>query len=156
MLRTGILITAAAVALSAVFVVSGVFGRNVPTFASTPEANVTNSYTGVVNALTNGKDVEVTTRLQECTTPDGKPGPSVTGGLHINAYQIPQGQFIAFSDTHQTLDPQNQSITEFIRYTVTPNGAMTLATTTLSATQQVMSTVTLTCHLGKGAYFHWS
>jgi hypothetical protein len=43
----------------------------------------------------------------------------------------------------------------FIRYTVTPNGATTVATTTLSAAYQAESTVTLDCHIGKGAFFHW-
>jgi hypothetical protein len=119
-------------------------------------ASAAASYTAVASALTEGKDVEITTELQQCTSPDGALGPDIIGGLHISAFQIVPGQEIAFSDTHQTLDPQNESITQFIRYTVIPNGATTVATTTLSASGQVESTVTLNCRIGKGAYFHWS
>jgi hypothetical protein len=75
--------------------------------------------------------------------------------VHVSAFQIVPGQEIAFADTHQTLDPQKKSIVQSIRYTATPDGATTVATTTLSATDQVESAVTLDCHLGKGAYFHW-
>ena len=113
------------------------------------------SYSAVARALTQGKDVEITTELQQCTSPNGQPGPDVIGGLHISAFQIVPGQFIAFSDTHPTLDPQDQSITQFIRYTVAPNGATTVATTTLSASGQVESTVQLDCQIGEGAYFNW-
>jgi VirK protein len=115
----------------------------------------TAAYEAVVNALTQGRDVEITTDLQQCATPNGQPGPDIIGGLHISAFQIVPEQEIAFSDTHQTLDPQNAAITQFIRYTVTPDGATTVATTTLSAGGQVESTVQLDCHIGKGADFHW-
>jgi hypothetical protein len=121
--------------------------------ARTPAAT---NYAAIANALTQGKGVEITTKLQRCTSPGGVVGPDVVGGLHVNAFQIVPGQGIAFSDTHQTLDSQNASVTEFIRYTVTPDGATTVATTTLSAAGQVESTVQLDCRIGKGAYFHWS
>lgn len=158
LIRTGFALAAAAALLSAAFVVSGGFdhGATAATQPADASADTTGGYTGMVEALTAGKDVEVTTRLDQCTTSDGQPGPDVVGGLHIAAYQIPQHKFVAFSDTHQTLDPRNASVTEFIRYQVLPDGAITLATTTLSATGQVISTVTLNCHIGRGAYFHWS
>lgn len=129
-----------------------------PATGSTSAARTSSdvSFAAVAGALSQGKDVEITTELQQCTSPDGAPGPDVTGGLHISAFQIVPGQEIAFADTHQTLDPQNDSITQFIRYTVTPDGATTVATTTLSANGQVESTVQLNCRIGKGAYFHWS
>ena len=123
--------------------------------AASAGASVAGGYTAVASALEQGKNVEITTELQRCTAPDGTAGPDVIGGLHISAFQVVPGQEIAFADTHQTLDPQNNSITQFIRYTVFPDGATTVATTTLSASGQVESTVQLNCRIGKGAYFHW-
>jgi hypothetical protein len=139
-------------AASAAPVAGSAVAAHMTAVAHSPAAD---SYTAVANALTAGKDVEITTELQQCTSPDGTAGPDVIGGLRINAFQVVPGQEIVFSDTHQTLDPQNATITEFIRYTVTPDGATTVATTTLSASDQVQSVVQLNCRIGKGAYFHW-
>jgi hypothetical protein len=129
---------------------------SLPRSAGSPGASELANYPAVAQALTQGADVEITTDLQQCTTTDGQPGPDIIGGLHISAFEIDPGHYIAFSDTHQTLDPQNASITQFIRYTVTPDGATTVATTTLSASGQVVgSTIQLDCSIGKGAYFNW-
>jgi hypothetical protein len=127
---------------------------------SAPPVEVANAasslgYNDIVAALTAGKDVEVTTELTQCTTPQGAAGPAVTGGLHVATFQVVQGKYIAFSDMHPSLTAQNTRITEFIRYHVTPDGAMTLTSTALDATDKVVSTMELDCKLGKGAYFHW-
>jgi hypothetical protein len=153
MLRAAIAAGSALVVTGGAFALFGAGHR--ASAATTARTSPTAGYAAVANALLQGKDVEITTELRQCTSPNGAPGPNVDGGLHISAFQIVPGQEIAFADTHQTLDPQNNSITQFIRYTVTPNGATAVATTTLSATGQVESTVTLVCHIGKGAYFHW-
>jgi hypothetical protein len=159
MLRTAIAAGSVLVAGCGLFaVVSSTRGASATPLnasAKAETASALDTYANVVSALTAGKDVEITTELQQCTTPAGASGPDVIGGLHISAFQIVPGQEIAFADTHQTLDPQNASITQFIRYTVTPDGATTVATTTLSATDQVESTVQLNCRIGKGAYFNW-
>ena len=121
-------------------------------------ANTANSlgYNDIVAALKAGRDVEVTTELTQCATPQGVAGPAVTGGLHIATFQVSQGNFIAFSDTHESLTAQNTRLTEFIRYRVMPDGTMTLTTTALDATDKVLGTQEYDCKLGKGAYFHWS
>jgi hypothetical protein len=151
MLRAAIAAGSVLAVAGGVFAASGAWAAS----AAPLSAAAADNYANVARALTAGKDVEITTELQQCTTPAGAPGPDVIGGLHISAFQIVPGQEIAFADTHPTLDPQNHSITQFIRYTVTPNGATTVATTTLSAAGQVESTVQLNCQIGKGAYFHW-
>lgn len=158
MLRTAVAATSAAVVIAAAFIVSGIRDdstASAATSAPTTTIVTANSYASVASALAAGRHVEVTTELEQCVSTDGKPGPGVTGGLQISAFQIVQGQFIAFSDTHQTLDPSGASVTEFIRYQVSPDGATTVATTTLSASDQVLSTVQLNCRIGKGVYFHW-
>jgi hypothetical protein len=128
-----------------------------PEVSETP-VNVSNSvgYNDIVAALKAGRDVELTTEISQCTTPQGAAGPAVTGGLHIATFQITPDRSIAFSDTHQSLTAQNTRLTEFIRYRVTPDGAMTLTTTALDATDKVLGSMEYDCHLGKGAYFHWS
>jgi hypothetical protein len=121
-------------------------------------ANAANSfgYNDIVAALKAGKDVEVTTEISQCTTPQGVAGPAVTGGLHISTFQVQQGQYIAFSDTHESLTAQNTRLTEFIRYRVTPDGTTTLTSTALDADNKVLGTNEFDCRIGKGAYFHWS
>ncbi|MFI9381929.1 VirK family protein [Kutzneria sp. NPDC052558] len=112
-------------------------------------------YDDIVASLTAGKDVEITTELTQCATPEGVAGPAVTGGLHIATYQVVQGKYIAFSDVHQSLTAQNARITEYLRYRVTPAGAVTLTDTVLDGTDKVLATTEYDCKLGKGAYFHW-
>ena len=130
-----------------------------PSLSASPVevANAASSlgYNDIAAALAAGKDVEVTTELTQCTTPQGAAGPAVTGGLHVATFQVVQGKYIAFSDMHQSLTAQNTRITEFIRYHVTPDGAVTLTTTALDAGDKVVSTMEFDCKLGKGAYFHW-
>jgi hypothetical protein len=140
----------------ALFLVGGLRG-NAPALAATPAAvPALGNYYSVANDLTDGKSVALTTKLGQCTTSTGAAGPSVVGGLRINAFQIVSGLGILFSDTHQTLDSQNHLVTEFVRYRLTPAGAMTLTNTTVSAAGEVLSTVALNCRIGKGAYFHSS
>jgi hypothetical protein len=156
MVRTAITVGSAVVVAGVIAVASTGHDASAASLDRPAGSAVGAGYSAVASALIEGDDVEVTTDLQQCTTPNGQPGPNIIGGLHISAFQIDPGQYIAFSDTHQTLDPQNASITQFIRYTVTPDGATTVATTTLSASGQVVgSTIQLDCSLGKGIYFNW-
>jgi hypothetical protein len=126
--------------------------------AAAPSATATAAdYPALVDALTQGYDVEITTQLDKCTSPDGKtPGPVDASGLHIQAYMIPNDQYVAFSDVHQMLSPQNTPVTEYIVYTVKPDNSVTLAATTLGANNTVTSTVDFDCRIGNGAQFHWT
>jgi hypothetical protein len=156
MSRTRILVVAALVPLAGAVVggVSTATGVDSQPIEAAAQTTLT-SFPAVVNALTQGKDVELTTMLGHCSAPDGHTaGPGVVGGLHIQAFQIPQNEFIAFSDTHVTLDPQNAEITEFIRYRVTPDGTVTVAVTTLDADGHAQPSPVLTCKIGHGAEFH--
>ncbi|WP_297539155.1 VirK family protein [Amycolatopsis sp.] len=150
MSRTRILVVAALAGAVVIGVGSAAGAESQPV-----EAAALTSFPAVVNALTQGKDVELTTMLGQCSAPDGHTaGPEVVSGLHIQAFQIPRNEFIAFSDTHVTLDPRNAESTEFIRYRVTPEGTVTVAVTMLDAGGHAQSSPVLTCEIGRGAEFH--
>jgi hypothetical protein len=150
MSRTRILVVAALAGAVVVGVGSATGADSQPM-----EAAALTSFPAVVKALTQGKDVELTTMLGQCSAPDGHTaGPEVVSGLHIQAFQIPRNEFIAFSDTHVTLDPRNAESTEFIRYRVTPDGTVTVAVTMLDAGGHAQSSPVLTCKISRGAEFH--
>jgi len=82
--------------------------------ASRPE-----SYAQILGALTSGRNVAVTVNFNQCTLAGtGATGPDVTGGFRIGSYLVPGNQYLAFSDVHETLSPQNERVTEYTRYRV--------------------------------------
>ena len=112
------------------------------------------TYPQLLTALSRGQDVAITVSFPECTAADtGAPGPAVTGGLRINAFLSSPGDYVAFSDVHQTLDPQNHPVTEYIRYKVTPDDIVSVSTTTLAADSRLLRSTSYRCPIGSGASF---
>jgi len=86
-------------------------------------------YAQLESALTEGQDISVQVDLGRCTVADtGKPGPQLRGGTRIGTFLIPDNKYVAFTDVHPTLDAQNHPVTEYIRYQITPDGAVTVRT----------------------------
>lgn len=115
------------------------------------------SYAQVLGALTSGKSVALTVNFSQCTVAStGATGPEVTGGFHIASYLVPGNQYIAFADVHETLSPQNERVTEYTRYRVTPDDKVDIRTTTVRLSDGTLSNVAeYACVIGKGVKFNW-
>jgi len=112
-------------------------------------------YSDVVNALQTTKPVRLLTDLARCANESaGTPGPSLQGGLSINSFVVLPGRRLFFSDVHQSLDEENQSVTEYIRYNLTSDDRLRV-----SLTRTVNSTVakqdSIICQIPLGARFIW-
>ena len=112
-------------------------------------------YTDVVNALQTTRPVRLLTDLDQCANEsEGKPGPSLHGGLSMNTFVVLPGRGLFFSDVHQTLDEESQPVTEYIRYNLTTDDRLRV-----SLTRIVNSAVTkqenIVCQIPLGARFIW-
>jgi hypothetical protein len=125
-----------------------------PVAAPSPDhRNAITTYTQLVTALIRSEDVAITTSFPKCTAGGtGAPGPAVTGGFHLNGFQLAADN-IAFADVHPTLDPQNHPVTEYIRYKVTTDNVVTISTTTLGADSTVVRSTSFRCPMNSGATF---
>jgi hypothetical protein len=113
------------------------------------------SYADVLSALQSGKTVTVLTDLSHCADPEtGKAGPALQGGLRIQAFLVVPEKGLVFADVHQTLDPSDQPVTEYIRYNLKPDGQMTLNVRRQTTTGMVKQPP-LACQLAAGARFVW-
>jgi VirK protein len=62
------------------------------------------SYTRLLNALTSGRSVMVTTNFNQCTVVStGASGPPIAGGFLIRDYIVPNHQYIGFADVVEIL-----------------------------------------------------
>ena len=87
-------------------------------------------YTDVVNALQTTKPVKLLTDLGQCANESaGKHGPYLQGGLSIDTFVVVPGRGLFFSDVHQTLDEENQPVTEYIRYNLMPDDRLRVSMT---------------------------
>jgi hypothetical protein len=129
-------------------------GKEAYAIQSAHRSGAAEDYRQLRTALKDGRSVAVTVHFVQCAGPGGVKGPDVIGGLHINAFLSPQGN-IAFSDVHDTLDPQNHKVTEYIRYNVAADGKVSVNTTTLASDNQVIRSVVYQCAIGEGARFTW-
>jgi hypothetical protein len=121
-------------------------------------ADQASSYDELVRALTQGKHIVATFDLAQCTDPStGAFGPAIKGGVAIDQFMVVERQFVAFANTHQTVQPSsNMPVTEFVRYRVKPDGAVTLDAFTINT---IAGTALLksawTCQTGKSMRFVW-
>jgi hypothetical protein len=113
-------------------------------------------YAEVLNALQAGKNVKVILDLNRCTTVDsGKPGPAVQGGLVIGAFNVTVQNGISFSDAHQTVDGSGHPVTEYIRYSLSREGKLTVRVSKLAAAAEAVLQGEFVCELPDGAKFVW-
>jgi VirK protein len=113
------------------------------------------TYADVLSALQSGKTVTVLTDLIHCENPEaGKAGPALQGGFRIQAFVVVPEKGLLFADVHQTLDPSDQPVTEYIRYNLTPDGQMTL-NVRRQTTGGIVKQPPLVCQLAAGAQFVW-
>ena len=75
-------------------------------------------------------------------------GPPLSGGFHVGEFLWLENQYVAFSNVHETLSPQNERATELIRYRVTPDGKVSIRTTNIQHDGSVRSSAEYTCDIG--------
>ncbi|WP_404400432.1 VirK family protein [Pelagibacterium halotolerans] len=122
----------------------------------TGHAEEHDAYRRVLEALKAGQDVTAVTDFNRCAIAEGgNSGPSILGGFHIAAFLVPGGQYIAFSNVHETLSPQARPTTEYLRYKVTPDGNALVTMDVMVGGAEHVRTETYECKLGDGLSFAW-
>ena len=116
------------------------------------------TYPKLLRALVAGNNVAVTVHFDRCTVAGTQtPGPELIGGLRIDRFLVPNHQYIAFSQTHETLSPQNERVTEIIRYRVTPDDKMSIRTASIRERDGALSNqAEYLCAIGEGVELIWS
>ena len=138
-------------AVGCVWLLSGLPGHGASGVAE-PAAS---QYTDVVNALQTTRPVRLLTDLGQCANEGaGKPGPSLQGGLSINTFVVVPGRGLFFSDVHQTLDEENQPVTEFIRYNLMTDDRLRVSMTRI-VNSAVAKQDVIVCQIPLGARFIW-
>jgi VirK protein len=114
------------------------------------------SYAQLLDALTSGRSIAVLVHFSQCAVSGtGNSGPEVMGGFLINDYLVPNGQYIAFSDVHETLNPVNARVMEFTRYRVLPDGTASIRTASVQVSDGTLSNqAEYQCVIGKGIHFN--
>jgi hypothetical protein len=126
--------------------------------AALAENQGTSIYSKLLGALVAGNSVAVTVHFDRCTVAGTQTrGPALIGGLRIDRFLVPNNQYIAFSQTHETLSPQNERVTEIVRYRVTPDAKMTIRTASIRARDGALSNqAEYLCAIGDGVELIWS
>jgi hypothetical protein len=107
--------------------------------SDSPPVSPAHKYSQLRNALLAGKNVVVTIHFDKCTFPDGgSTNLHFSGGFTINEFVIPNDGYISFSDVHSTLEADNTPVTEYVRYLMRPDGAVTIGFTTVSREGKVV------------------
>jgi hypothetical protein len=112
-------------------------------------------YHALVAALMAGQSVTTLLDLGLCNR-DGSDaaGPPMQGGMRITNFLIPNSQYVAFADTHQTLDTEDRPVTEYIRYRAMPDGSVTVRSAKLGdAGDKVTQLGVFHCRIAHGIRF---
>lgn len=112
----------------------------------------------VKEALNGGAVVNAAIDLSQCTRSDGGAPSQTKGGLRVSPYRIKSDGSLSFSDTHFTVSTRTGvpvPITQFLRYSVTPEGAITLTSYIYSMPNyNLMSEVSFDCAINEGVSFN--
>lgn len=104
-----------------------------------PHVSPVKKYSQLRNALLSGKNVVVTIHFDKCTVPGGGvTNLHLSGGFRINEFVMPNDEYISFSDVHSALEPDNTAVTEYARYRMRSDGAVTIGLTTVSREGKVV------------------
>ena len=138
-------------AVSCTWLLSGLAGHSALAAAGAAPSQ----YTDVVNALQTTRPVKLLTDLDRCANEsEGKPGPSLHGGLSINTFFVLPGRGLFFSDVHQTLDEDDQAVIEYIRYNLTTDDRLRVSLTRI-VNSAVAKQDSFVCQIPLGARFVW-
>ena len=152
------------VAIKAAFIVAGMF-------AASAMANPMAGWLGqpsfgiplitvdsVKHALNTGATVSAAVDLSRCTRSDGGKSSQTRGGLVVTPYRIQGNGILSFSDTHFTVSTRSgapEPIKQFLRYTVKPEGDITVSSYIFSVPDyRLTSQVSFQCSINQGVSFH--
>jgi hypothetical protein len=118
-------------------------------------ANELPTYRALTDALMVGRSVMTLLDLNLCTKEGSDVGgPKLRGGSRILRFLIPNEQYVAFADTHHTLDAEDRPVVEYIRYRATPDGSVTVRFATQAGTSdEVKPRGQFRCSFTRGARF---
>jgi hypothetical protein len=85
---------------------------------------------------------------------NGTAGPEGQGGLHLQAFKITPDRSLLFSDVHRNLDSSGREIVEYIHYSLSTSGVLTLRVD-ISGASGVKRILTLVCNIPRAARFVW-
>ncbi|WP_428241298.1 VirK family protein [Gynuella sp.] len=112
----------------------------------------------LVHALDNGAIVNASVDLSVCTRQDGGAASQTKGGLTVSPYRLQADGTLSFSDSHFTVSTRSGSpmpIMQFLRYTVAPQGAITVTSFIFSVPDyRLTSEVSFDCAINDGVSFH--
>lgn len=123
------------------------------------DAQATSSiYPKLLGALVAGNSVAVTVHFDRCLVAGTQTrGPALIAGFRIDRFLVPDNRYIAFSQAHETLSPQNERVTEIVRYRVTPDGKMSIRTASIRARDGAFGNqAEYLCTIGDGVELIWS
>jgi hypothetical protein len=78
----------------------------------------------------------------------------LSGGFRINEFVMPNDDYISFSDVHSTLEPDNTPVTEYARYRMKSDGAVTIGFTTVSREGKVVRESKFMCLDDRAVQFY--
>jgi hypothetical protein len=118
-------------------------------------ANELPTYRALVDALMAGQSVTVLLDLGLCAKEGSEArGPRMRGGSRIVRFLIPNEQYVAFADTHHTLDPEDRPVVEYIRYRAMPDGSVTVRfAKQVGTSSEVKPRGTFQCGFTRGVRF---
>jgi len=105
-------------------------------------------------ALGAGLRVSAAVDLSLCQPANGGAPSQTQGGLLVSPYRIQADGSLSFSESHFTVSNTGKPITQFLRYVVQPDSAITVTSYIFSMPDLApLSEVAFNCRLGNGVSF---
>jgi hypothetical protein len=105
-------------------------------------------------ALGAGLRVSAAVNLALCQPANGGAPSQTQGGLLVSPYRIQADGTLSFSDSHFTVSNAGKPITQFLRYVVRPDNAITVTSYIFSMPDLApLNEAAFNCQLGNGVSF---
>lgn len=123
---------------------------------STYASDHLSTFQDIKTSLMKGDSVNLVVDLNQCTsTEDVTKHGTMVGGLKVNSFLIRPNNTISFSDTHFTVNSNQQPIMQFIRYTLNADNSVifNMKTLELPSYNILGKEVSYKCTLNNGIKF---
>jgi hypothetical protein len=112
----------------------------------------------VITALNGGAVVNAAVDLSKCTRQDGEAPSKIRGGLRVSPYRIKEDGTLSFADSHFTVLTNSggaDPIMQFLRYSVSPEGDITVSSFIYSIPDYTLTRqVAFDCSINQGVNFN--
>ncbi|TAT73454.1 hypothetical protein ELI54_34280 [Rhizobium ruizarguesonis] len=110
----------------------------------------------IVGALSQAKQVTVIIDFSRCIGSLDSAPPRILAGLKIQSFMVVDGDQIAFSDAHATLDKDGKPFTDYVRYHVNREGIVEIRHSMVHTRGPAIKPAeTYRCSIGNAAHFIW-